>query len=536
MTGSSDNASTVVEPNFDAPSIDKTSRPPSPTNQHVLGDETDPEKGAPIYVNENDKNQSRSPSAAGTGPTDPNIVNWDGPDDPQHPYNWTTTRKTAIVLSISLITFLTPLGSSMFAPGTAEVMTEFRSSNQELAAFVVSVYLLGYAFGPLLIAPLSELYGRMYLYHVCNILFVVFNVACALAPSLDSLIAFRFLAGAAGSCPLTIGAGSLADMIRQEKRGAAMGAWAIGPLIGPVVGPVAGGYLTQAMGWRWTFWVLAMASGAVTVNTLLFMRESYHPTLLARKTKALIKETGNQDLKSALDDGKTPRQLFLLSVVRPTKMLFLSPIVGLVSLFTAVVYGYIYLLFTTISTVFSQQYHFSQGSVGLAFLGVGVGSILGLAVISTTSDRILTGLAAKNGKGELKPEYRLPLMIPGGVCIPIGLFWYGWTAEKGLHYILPIIGTGFVGLGMILIFMTSSTYLVDAFTIHAASAMAANAVFRSLGGALFPLCGLKMYAAMGLGWGNSMLAFIGLAMVPIPWVFYTYGERIRTSKRFRTSF
>ncbi|PGH11416.1 hypothetical protein AJ79_04917 [Helicocarpus griseus UAMH5409] len=529
----SDRAATIVEPGPDA-NI-KTSRSSSPANRHVPEQTIDLEKGGALPAQDGDGTHSRNLSDTDGEPTDSNKVDWDGENDPLHPFNWSMSKKTAIVLSIALITFLTPLGSSMFAPGTADVMREFKSSNPELASFVVSVYLIGYAFGPLLIAPLSELYGRMYLYHACNVLFVIFNVACALAPNLGALIVFRFLAGSAGSCPLTIGAGSLADMIRQEKRGAAMGAWAIGPLIGPVVGPVAGGYLTEALGWRWTFWVLAIASGAVTINTFIFMTESYHPTLLERKRKRLVKETGNHSLRSVLDSGKTSKEMFMFSIVRPTKMLFLSPIVLLLSVYMAVIYGYIYLLFTTISSVFTGQYKFSQGSAGLAFLGIGVGSILGLAVIGAFSDRILQSLAAKNN-GELKPEYRLPLMLPGALSIPIGLFWYGWTAEKGVHYIVPIVGTGFIGAGMILVFMTASTYLVDAFTIHAASAIAANTVLRSIGGAVLPLCGLKMYAALGLGWGNSLLGFIALAMLPIPWAFYAYGERVRTSKRFRVNF
>lgn len=137
-------------------------------------------------------------------------------------------------------------------------MKEFDNSNPELASFVVSVYLLGFAFGPLFLAPLSELYGRLYIYHTCNVFFVVFNIACAVSNSLESLIGFRLLAGIAGSAPLTIGAGSMADMIRQERRGAAMAIWAMGPLFGPVIGPIAGGYLTQDLGWRWCFWVLAI--------------------------------------------------------------------------------------------------------------------------------------------------------------------------------------------------------------------------------------------------------------------------------------
>jgi MFS family permease len=131
-----------------------------------------------------------------------------------------------------------PLGSSMFAPGVPEVMEEFQSTNLEIASFVVSVYLLGYTFGPLLIAPLSEMYGRLPIYHTCNVLYIIFNVACALAPSLNSLIVFRFFAGTAGSAPLTIGAGTIADMTSQERRGSAMAIWALGPLLGPVIGPV----------------------------------------------------------------------------------------------------------------------------------------------------------------------------------------------------------------------------------------------------------------------------------------------------------
>ncbi len=147
----------------------------------------------------------------------------------------------------------------MFAPGVPEMMREFKSTNQELGSFVVSIYVLGYAFGPLIVAPLSELYGRLPVYHVCNILFVVFTIACALATNLNMLIGFRFIEGLFGSCPLTIGGGTIADMIPQQKRGGVMAIWALGPLMGPVIGPVAGGYLSQAKGWRWVFWIIAMA-------------------------------------------------------------------------------------------------------------------------------------------------------------------------------------------------------------------------------------------------------------------------------------
>jgi MFS family permease len=117
-------------------------------------------------------------------------------------------------------------------------MESFHSTNETLAAFVTSVYLLGYAFGPLVIAPLSEIYGRVILYNACNFMFVIFSIACAVANNLGSLIVFRLCAGIAASCPLTLGPGSIADMIPLERRGLAMAAFVVGPLLGPTVGPL----------------------------------------------------------------------------------------------------------------------------------------------------------------------------------------------------------------------------------------------------------------------------------------------------------
>ena len=148
----------------------------------------------------------------------------------------------------------------MFAPGVPQVLVDFHGSEQSvLSTFVVSVYVLGYAIGPMVIAPLSELYGRYPLYQTTNILFVIFTIACAVASNLNMLIAFRFFEGCAGSAVLALGGGTIADLFVQSERGAAMAIWAMGPLMGPVIGPVAGGFLSQAKGWRWVFWVIAMA-------------------------------------------------------------------------------------------------------------------------------------------------------------------------------------------------------------------------------------------------------------------------------------
>ncbi|KAI1823278.1 cycloheximide resistance protein [Xylaria intraflava] len=467
----------------------------------------------------------------------PNIVWWDGDDDPENPYNWTTTRKVLNCGAVSFQTFIAPLGSSIFAPGVPLVLEEFHSDSPLIATFVVSVYLLGFAVGPILLAPLSEIYGRIPIYHVSNLGFVAFSIACALAPSLNSLIAFRFLAGLFGVAPVTNGSGTIADMVPQKHRGVVLSVYTIGPLLGPIIGPIGGGFLSNAKGWRWNFWLLAIAGGAVSIFMLIVMTESYAPILLKRKAERLRKETGNDLLRSKLDTGLLPIDFFKRGVVRPAKMFVRSPVICITALYTTLSYGYLYIQFTTMTEVFQGQYGFSTALVGLSFLGLGVGSLVAIILYSTTSDKYVRRKAAEADRiaeetgGEkkgMKPEYRLPLLPVGAVCIPVGLLIYGWTTQYKVHWVVPIISTSFIGMGNILVLFSIQTYLVDAFPMYAASALASNTIIRSTAGAVLPLAGLQLYARLGYGWGNSLLAFIAIFFLPISFLTLRYGEQLRT--------
>lgn len=182
---------------------------------------------------------------------------------------------------------------------------------------------------------MSELYGRLFVYHAGTILFILFNIACAKSTSLNMEIVFRFFAGFAGVTPLTIGSGTIADCFKQEERGKVLAIWTAPVLIGPTVGPLVGGYLGEAVNWRFDLWFLVILGGAFLIPSIILQRETYPPTLLERKTKRLRKETGNMELRSALQRKETPKQVFWLSIVRPTKMLCLSPIVFLLSLYVS---------------------------------------------------------------------------------------------------------------------------------------------------------------------------------------------------------
>ncbi|GJC91176.1 cycloheximide resistance protein [Colletotrichum higginsianum] len=467
----------------------------------------------------------------GEGLRDPTIVDFDGPNDPEHPLNWSTTRKTTSIVIVSLTALLSPVGSTISAAAAADIMQHFGTSDEMLGTLVTTIYLLGYAFGPMVIAPLSELYGRAIVFRSCTLLFVVFNVACAVANSFGSLVVYRLLAGIAGSCAGTLGASSIADMIAREKRGTVMSAYIMGPTLGPTIGPIIGGNITAAAGWRWGFWLMAIASGVMAVFVVLFLHESYPYVILKRKTARLRRTTGNQNLRSALDTSKTPSQLFAFSILRPFKML-VSPIVFLMSAYAATVFSYAYLCFTTFPRIFKDQYGFGSGASGLTSIGIGVGFIVGLLFVGAVSDRWSAHLTKENG-GVAKPEYRLPTFVVGAVFVPIGLFWYGWSAEYKAHWIVPIIGTAFTGIGIVTAYTTTATYLIDAYTVFSASVMAASAILRCLFGALLPLAGSAMFDALGVGWGNSVLGFISLAFLPLPFILFFYGERIRKSRLFK---
>lgn len=232
------------------------------------------------------------------------------------------------------------------------------------------------------------------------------------------------------------------------------------------------------------------------------------------------------ELRSKLDTGIPSKEILKRAIVRPAKLLLLSPICVLLSIATAVVYGNLYLMLTTFPMVFETTYKFSVGISGLAYIGIGVGNVIGLLAFTFTSDRYLKQKVAKGE--QLRPEDRLPLMLLSGPVIAAGLFWYGWSAKAGIQWMMPIVGAGIVGAGNMLFFMPLMGYLVDAYTIYAASALAANTVLRSVGGGLLPLAGQSMLNALGYGWANSLLAFIVLAFTPVNLVIYRYGQYIRT--------
>lgn len=261
----------------------------------------------------------------------------------------------------------------MCAPATPRILADFHSSNQIESTILVSIWELGEVVGPLLIGPLSEIYGRLPVYHTANILFIVFAAIAALSQSINMLIVFRFLLGLTVAST-TLNSCIVGDLFEQEKRGRAIAVMGMTPFIAPILGPVVGGFISQAKGWRWTFWLTAIITGAFEIGFVLLYRETYKLTILSKKARRLRKQTGDDRLQTRYNVGVSARELLIQSVFRPIKLLFISPVVLLVAVCGAFASSYTYILITTITRVFEDTYGFSESLVGLTYLGLGMPS------------------------------------------------------------------------------------------------------------------------------------------------------------------
>lgn len=316
----------------------------------------------------------------------------------------------------------------------------------------------------------------------------IFNAAAAGSKNIWTLIILRFFAGAFGSSPLTNAGGVIADIFPASERGLAMSLFAASPFLGPVIGPIVGGFAGEAIGWRWVEGIMAIFTGVLWLIGTFFIPETYGPVLLRQRAKKLSKLSGKVYLSQAdASSGKVSvSHAFKTSLSRPWILLFREPIVFLLSIYMAIIYGTLYMMFAAFPIVYQEERGWSEGIGGLAFLGVAVGMVAAVAY-SIWDNKRYNRAAENDPSGFAPPEARLPPGMIGGIAVPIGLFWFAFTNYPSIHWMVSITAGAPFGFGMVLVFLAIMNYLIDAYVIFAASVLAANAVMRSLFGAAFPL-------------------------------------------------
>ncbi|KAL1700521.1 major facilitator superfamily domain-containing protein [Schizophyllum commune] len=465
---------------------------------------------------------------------DPNRVAWDGPDDQLNPQNWTETRRWLITLVCSLMTVNVTFASSAPTSATLAIAMDFKVS-REVAYLITTMFLLGYAIGPLFWGPGSELVGRRPIFVVAMVCYTLFILGQALAPNIQTLLVTRFFSGFFAVAPLTNCGGVIADIWSAAIRGKAVSLFTACVFLGPTIAPIASGFITESyLGWRWVFWIMFIFAGACTALMLVALPETYAPVILAKKAHRLRKaeperyanlyaEHDRQDWSLA---GVIRRTLF-----RPFQMLFIEPILALVTLYLSLVYGVLYGMFGAIPVIFEQIRGFSISQNGLIFIGVGVGTSLG-ALTNYFLSRHYPKLIVR-WRGFPPAEERLYGGMVGAPLLVVGIFWLGWAGNyASVHWAVPAVATVAIGMAISLIFMSFLSYLVDTYLAYSASALSANTVVRSAVAAAFPLFIVQMFQQLTVKWAATLLGLIALLLAPSPFLFYRYGPAIRARSTF----
>jgi len=453
------------------------------------------------------------------------------PEDPEDPRNWTSAFKWFIVLLLACMAFTVTFTCIGVVPVASRIVEDLdgHHASSSTSALLVTIWELGEAAGPLLIAPLSEVLGRYPVMNGCNIAFIVWTLLAAFSKSTNVFIAARMLTGLAVASNV-LNPAIIGDMFESEKRGSAMSLIMLAPLIGGAIGPAISGAIAQTLGWRQ---VLLIAAGLAVLCEILFLfcfRETFRLAILQKRVKRFQKECG---IIGTTQEKKKHEDLMKLwrSITRPFAVLFGSSVLLLLSIFAAVAFSYFYVMCISLPDVLQDIYGFNPAQAGSCFICFSIGSFMAVFVCNFGLDRIYIKMRSC-GDTKGKPEYRLPLSIVGAFTLPLSVTAYGWIAQLKLPVPLLLASVALLGFTLLLTVIPLSAYVVDATGIYSASAMTGVIVSRCLAGTFLPLATGPLAEHFGYGWGFSFLGALSISLAVVPVLILKYGHRWRQHSEF----
>ncbi|TDL20718.1 MFS general substrate transporter [Rickenella mellea] len=468
-------------------------------------------------------------------------------NDPEDPKNWTPARKKFVVSILCALSFCAVFGSSSYAPGEVQIRRLY-GVNADLSSLGLSLYVLGFAFGPLLstiidacIGPLSEMKGRTLPYMISWPL-----LAAAIAPSawvenFAVILVFRFLTGCCAACALNkhfSGGGIIADMYGSTPATLAKGVLLASfcPLSGPCFGSLVGFFVAAHSGRG--LWVVRMHWFFVLAlwPLVLFLPETHGPTILKHRAKQMRKGGKTNAFAAHELHTLTKRQILAGHIGRPTAMLWSEPINQGAAIWISLAYSIIYFFFEAYPAVFITQNKIPFQLGGLPFLGITIGMVITMlmypASIKISKKIQIPFIDPPTGTPPDSPEALLKVVLLACVLMPVSLFWFAWTSKGTVHWIFPALAGIPFGYSMLCIFYSFSGYTARTYTIYASSAQACNTFTRSLIAAIFPVVAHSIIGNLGTDWGVSLFGFLSLGLIPIPIIFVRYGAVLRKRSRF----
>ncbi|KAG2143395.1 major facilitator superfamily domain-containing protein [Suillus bovinus] len=439
-------------------------------------------------------------SASQNAEGDPHLVILEPEDNPQ---NISLLRRWLAILIIS--------SASLCAAFTEQGSAQTFHVSHEVTILGISLYVTGLGIGPLLVGPLSEVYGRNVVYQASYVLFFIFTFPVVFAPNIAVFFVFRLITGFCGSAFLSVAGGSVSDMFPNSSIASPMAVYTLSPFIGPVAGPLIAGFINQHLYWEWTYRVQLCWIFVEFLMLAIFVPETYVPVILKKKARRLRESTGDPKIYAPLDRREgTLVSAILVSCYKPFQLLLFDRMALLLDSWNALILGILYLAFQAYPIIFEDVHGFNMQTTGLA---------------------LYASETAKHN-GNPPPEMRLIMGQVGAILVPVGLFWLAFTTYPQVHWIAPIIASVPFGSGIYFVFTSTFTYLVTAYRPIAASAMASNSALRSAFAAAFPLFAGAMYDRLGTVGATALLAGLATIMAPLPFIFYRIGARLRKNSRF----
>ncbi|EXK25929.1 hypothetical protein FOMG_17453 [Fusarium oxysporum f. sp. melonis 26406] len=377
-------------------------------------------------------------------------VEFEDDHDPFSPRNMPLLNKWLIVMVVCTATICVTCTSSIYTTTYTQLERDF-SATRISSVLGLSTFVLGIAFGPLLTGPLSEHYGRRLIYLVSWSMFLIWTIPSALAQNMLTLIITRFFNGFFGSAFLSVAGGTVGDIFSRDQLQRPMVLVSLAPFIGPSIGPLLGGFINSYLHWRWTYYLILVWATILLIG-VAFVPETFHPIVLKIKARKLRSETGDDRYWASGEQmNKTRWKTVALTLMRPFQLFFLEPMCLCLNLYSATLLGILYLFFGTLPQIFRTNHGMNLWQSGLTFLGI----IAGMIVAAATNPvwiRIRFWLLDKHkgtrAYGHSHPEYQLPPAIAGGALIPIGLFWFAWTTQGNVHWLVPVMGSSLFGCGL----------------------------------------------------------------------------------------
>lgn len=457
-------------------------------------------------------------------------------DSTIRPGNWPYRKKLYHTVLYGLATFAAQLASTVMSTlYFTTLMKDDFGTVREVSLLTSSVYILGIALGPMVFAPLSEVYGRKIGVLVPFLVSGLFSFASATAYNFPSLVIYRFFCGVFAGAPIVLAGGVLADLYPEPAaRGKYLAVYALfvsmGPSFGPTIALLLMHSTTATLTWRIPLYFCGLVNVALFVVAQMTLDETYVPVITLRHTKRLRILTQRWDLHCVLDLWELDfHDIVTKHLVRPFAML-VTPIVFFIVLFASYVYGVFYLIITTMPEAFTKTKGWQGTTATLPNFALFIGTASGCLANMAFAGRYQRIVAANNNQAV--PEERFPIMMYGAWLMPAGIFIFSWTSSQSIHWIVPCIGIAFIGFSFILIFQGSLNYLVDTFPKYSALAIACNTFMRSIFAAGYPLFSKQLFDNLGIHWGGSVIGFIAVLMLPIPFVFYKFGKSIRSKNPY----